>query len=181
MPNSLERYLREELRRRAFARLEAGVRAGSDLMCTILKEVVSGAPGEDLRREARSGSPFVYMDRQTGRVRSRRPSEKGIANVRDKAPGVDSGAGRASICFEIIRRDEAAGTITVRIGVDASAPGGTDMQSYMLAHDMGIRYPTRGPAKGSGAVIQRPWLRAGIKKYWSEFAAEVILVSRGLA
>ena len=169
--------LRAILRARALDRLEAGLRAGADHMCELLKATVSGPGAGDVRGPA-SVSPYLFVER-SGRVRRRKQSE-GANRYRDRAPGMVAGAGRASIGFQIKSKDYDKGEIVLRIGVDASAPGGTYIQTYLLAHDMGIRYPTRGPAKGLGPVIQRPWFRTTLHRYWSEFASITIAAARGL-
>jgi hypothetical protein len=94
-------------------------------------------------------------------------------------PGVNSGAGRESIGFKIVGKDYDAGTLTFMIGVDGGSRGGfKQLVSYMIGHDTGIRYPTRG--KGPRHLVQHPWLRVTIRRYWSEFAAIVVSEARGV-
>ena len=156
-------------------RLERGVRSGADHLVIMLKALVSGPGGPDTRRPA-SVTPFLKVDRQ-GRVTRRRGEGQ---YVRRGPPQMRSGEGMRSICFGDIRRDDAAGTIIVGIGVKAGAAGGTQqLKSYMMAHDLGIHYPTIGPAKGTGPVIQHPWLRSGVNHYLPEFTTIVTSVAQG--
>lgn len=169
--------LRDMIRRNAIRRVVAGVRVGADLLVEHLKALVSGPGAEDVRGPA-AVTPFLYVD-QRGRATRRRGG--GHQYLRLEAPGVQTGAGQDSICFEIREVNYDEGYILLVIGVDNSAPGGTYIQSYMLAHDLSIHYPTMGPAKGTGPILQRPWLRTGIHRYWNEFSAAVVLVGMGLA
>lgn len=162
----------DALQRLLMDRLEQAARiAASNLVTTLKTVVTAGAEdGTNLRKPA-SGTPFLFVE-EDGTVRRRRV--RGTRYRREGPPGVRSGDGMRSICYEIRGRYDTLGVIVVRIGVDNSAPGGTrQLQSYMLAHDLGIRYPTRGGpgVKGTGPLIQRPWLRNGVRHYLPEFTS----------
>lgn len=178
MPPTAEETARQILaimRARAFARLVQAAHVTGDFMCEVLKGVVSGqSPGH--RPGPASVTPFLYVDR-SGRMRRRRGEGE---YRRGQPPGVVTGAGMQSIKYQIREQDLVAGRVLLWIGVDASAPGGTYLQSYMLAHDLGIRYPTRGPLKGTGPVIQHPWLRVTVHRYKAPMAQLIVGVTRGL-
>jgi hypothetical protein len=155
----------------------------------MLKEVVSHEGGSAFEGKA-AVSPFIYVDENGKQRRGRKGKTwqpggpKAGVFGREGPPGMVSGAGMQSIGYQIVNKDFDAGTITLRIGVDDSAPGGfTTLQSYLFAWDTGIRSLAKGELKGkaSGTVRQKPWLRVTISRYWSEFAAIVILRARGLA
>ena len=156
------------IRRHMMDRLEQGVKVAADTMVEILRATVSGASEADLSKPAQ---PFLYKANEgRGKAllsRSKAGKWAGAAYSRGGPPGMQSGKGRDSIKFKILSRDDAAGKIVILIGPDASAPGGTHMQSYMLAHDLGIRH-------GKGAVIQHPWLRSGVKHYLPTFNTVLI-------
>lgn len=171
---------RERLRRRAFHRLERGVRVGADWLVEVLKATVGGATVEQFVHGPASVTPFAYVERD-GRVRVRPRQWSGAERLRDTPPGRITGAAQASICFQIVERDIGAGRLVLRIGTDATAPGGTYIQSYLVAHEFGIRYPTRGPLKGTGPVVQRPWARVTIQRYWVEWTSLAVAVARGWA
>lgn len=170
------------LRGRALDRLEAGVHRGADLMVQHLKMVVAGEDPSHQRGLA-NVTPFLYVE-PTGRVRSRRKfieQWKMVTQFTRLGPPHSTGAGRDSIGYQIKEKNYEEGKIVVRIGVNANAPGGmTTLRSYMMGHELGIRYPTNPNSKAPKHVIQRPWLRVTLNRYWSEFAATVLLTSRGL-
>ena len=177
--------LKAVLRGRAMARLEAGLRSGGDWLCEILKATVDGNGASEFAGKA-AVSPFIYVDENGKQRRGRRGKtwKPGVdaptAFGRSGPPGMITGAGRESIGYQIVDKDFDAGTITLRIGVEDSpdARGGfKQLPGYMMGHELGIR---RGK-KGLGVVTQRPWLRVTVSRYWSEFAAIVILRARGLA
>jgi hypothetical protein len=153
------------IRHRAMQRFVAGVRAGGDLLVHYARATI-GAPSN-----AVGGSPL-------GKLKHRRG---GQAYRTGRPPYSRSGAGQLSICYQIKEVDEETGKVVLRIGVDASAAGGmTVLRSYLMGHEKGIRYPTRGD-RSNGVVLQRPWLEPTIRRYFYEFAATVVMVGRGLA
>lgn len=177
------------LRRRAMMRLVAGVRAGSDHVCTVLKATVSAPTAEsDDRGPAEPGVFEWHPEKYRGDVpqwaagspirHHRRRNGVLHAKIGDP-PYMRSGEGRNSIGFQITRVDYVEGVVVVRFGVDGTARD--PQHPYMLFHERGIRYPTLGPSKGTGPLIVRPWLRPTLRKYWDEFGAIVIMVGRGLA
>lgn len=173
-PEEVARMVLAVARQQAMRRLEAGVREGCDWMCEQLKQVVSGPGGESQPH----GQPEIFYVDERGRKihRSRAAKWAGATFTRTGPPGEDTGAGKNSIKFEIVESNFDEGTVTARIGVDNSAKGGmTQLQSYMLAHELGYRIPTSGPNKGTGAVVQRPWLRSTIKRYSPELAMIVTM------
>jgi hypothetical protein len=169
-----EAQLVARIRTIAMDRVEAGLRVGGDYAVEMLKAIVSEPAAPDLSRPT-STIPFFYVDTNGRKRRGRRGKQwqpngpVAEAFTRQGPPGMRSGAGRDSIKFQIVDRDDQAGTIKLRIGVDASAPGGMHtLRSYLFGHEIGIRYPTVGPAKGLGAVVQHPWLRNGVRRYLPE-------------
>jgi hypothetical protein len=164
------------IRSQAMHRLVEGCRAGGDLMVQILKATVAGAPTPDLREPARA-TPFLYVE-PGGRVRGQRAridAWQGARYVRDVPPGIRSGAGRETICFEIRDVDVIEGRLVLWLGNAAGARGGlTTLQSYLFAWDLGIR------RRASSPVIQRPWLRASIARYRAQLAYTIVGVARGV-
>lgn len=180
--NSLDetaRMMVAVMKQQAMRRLEIGVRAGCDWMCEVLKQVVGGPSGQ----EQPTGRPEIYYVDERGRKVARNKAAKwtGAAFARTGPPGKDTGAGQASIHFEIVERNFEKLTITARIGVDGTAAGGTrQLGSYMLIQELGYRIPTLGPDKGTGPVVQRPWLRTTINRYLPELSMIVVMTQVGL-
>jgi len=174
--------LEHAARRAAMGALEQGVREGATYMCELLRAAVSG-PGNIVSSGPHGrgvSSPFRFRRKTSrgGRWENYPQEWEGAQKFRHDPPGVRTGAGRNSIGYQIKDRDDAKGTITFMIGVDASAPGGmTTLASYLLGHDFGIRYPTIGPMKGSGPVLQRPWFRSTIDRYWESFSSVIVSVA----
>jgi hypothetical protein len=183
--------LRERLRRRAFHRLEAGCRVGSDWLVEVMKNVVDRpSHGADLRGPVAEGvfewhpQAFRFGADEKGEYTYGSPlgptrRRRGGGTYRMGAPPyMRTGAGMRSICFEIIERDITEGRLVIRFGTDASARSAA--APYMLMHEKGINYPTIGPAKGSGPKLIRPWLRPTVRRYYIEFTSLIIAVARGL-
>ena len=175
MPINVEN-LRAVIRGRAMTRLEQGLRVGGDWMVEVLKATVSCQSGDTPRQGTAATSPHRYLEPGKSRARPWRRAEYTTRTV-DKPPGMESGAGRESIGFQITDKDYDAGRMVLRLGVDGTARGGmSQLQSYMLGHELGIRYPTRG--HGPRRLIQHPWLRSTIVRYFSEFGAIVVMTAR---
>ena len=183
--------------------MERGVRAGCEFMEVLLKQVVSGPSGGAVSAQKPRGLGKVSMhlyreqkgftpktgDKELGlpRLHTRdrwvaKPPEWGTAvKVRETPPGMKSGLGRESIGYQIKNRNDAAGTITVWIGVDASAPKGGFgvLPSPLFAWDTGIR--VKGPNTSysdnksgrTGPVVQHPWLRVTLANNWNSFVSVV--------
>ena len=168
-------------RRAAMDALEAGVHAGCSYMCELLKAAVShGLPGQTTA--IGTVSPMMYR-RQTkrGGKWERSPIEwSGGQKLRARLHR-RTGEGMRSIGYMIVERDDTKGTIRARIGGDSpendTRGGFRTLPGYMTGHEMGIRYPTIGPDKGTGAVIQRPWLRSTFNRYWGSFQQVVMEVA----
>ena len=164
-------------RRAAMTALEAGVHSGCEYMCQLLKAAVSnGLPGQSI---AGTVSPMMYR-RATARGGrwERSPIEwSGGRKLRER-PRSRTGEGARSIGYQIIERDYGKGIIRVRIGGDSpenNTQGGFHtLPGYMTAHELGVRYPTSGIMKGTGPVVQRPWLRQTFSTYWGSFQQVVM-------
>ena len=175
----------EAARKIAMDRLERGVHAGCMYMESLLQMTVSHSGGIPMQGPHGRGvaSPFKYR-RGKGRKGKweTHPAEwAGGQRLRDIPPLSRSGRGMRSIGYKIIERDDAKGIIRVLIGGDArgyGTQGGFNrLPGYMTGHELGVRYPTRGPHKGSGPVIQRPWLRSTVSRYWGSFVSVVTHVA----
>lgn len=167
-------------RRSAMNALERGVHAGCGYMVSLLQSAVSsGLPGPSA---AGSISPMMY----------RRPTKRGGKWERSPVEWSGgkklrfqlhkrTGEGQRSIGYEINERNDAEGFIKVLIGGDSpendTKGGFNTLPGYMTGHELGIRYPTRGIGKGTGPVVQRPWLRSTVSTYWESFQQVVIDVA----
>jgi hypothetical protein len=157
----IEASIRQHTRRAAMHRLAEGVRVGANFMAEMMKQAVSvPAPGEE-------GSPLG---------KHRRGGRTGVYRV-GKPPYTRSGEGMESIGFQILSMDYEAGMIVFGFGVDASAPGGNGLPSYLLAHNSGIAYPTVG--NGPKTVLKRPWRKPTFEKYRNDMFAAIVQVARG--
>ena len=171
-PSTLEAAAREA----AMNALEAGVHAGCGYMVQLLQaSVSSGLPGQSISGTV---SPMMYLreTRRGGRW-ERNPAEwSGGRKIRIRLQS-RSGEGARSIGYQIIERDDTKGIIHVRIGGDSpendTRGGFRTLPGYMTGHEMGIRYPTIGPDKGTGPVVQRPWIRNTFNSYWNSFVQVV--------
>ena len=195
--------LERAARNAAMDAMERGVHAGCSYMEELLKLTVSGPSGGVLSAQKprglgkvsmhlyreqkgftpKTGNTSLGLPRTHGKDRwVAKPPEWGTAvKIRETPPGMKSGKGRESIGYQIKNRNDAAGTITVWIGVDASAPKGGFgiMPSPLFAWDTGIR--VKGPGTSysdnksgrTGPVVQHPWLRSTIAAYWGSFLSVV--------
>ena len=195
--------LERAARKAAMDAMERGVRNGCEYVTELLKMVVSGPSSGVMSAQPARGLGKVSMhlyreqkgftpktgDRSIGlpRLHERdrwvaKPPEWGTAaKVRETPPGMVTGKGRESIGWQIKNRNDAAGTITVWIGIDASAPKGGFgiMPSPLFAWDTGIR--VKGPGTSvkdntsprTGPVVQHPWLRSTLQNYWGSFVSVV--------
>jgi hypothetical protein len=175
-PSQLEQAAREA----AMNALEAGVRAGCEYMTELLKaSVSSGLPGQSI---AGTASPMMYRrETKRGGKWERSPIEwSGGAKLRTRMYS-RTGEGARSIGYMILERDDAKGVIRVLIGGDSpennTRGGFRTLPGYMTGHEFGIRYPTRGIGKGTGPVVQRPWLRNTVNTYWGSFQQVVMDVA----
>ena len=196
--------LERAARKAAMDAMERGVHAGCSYMEELLKLTVSGPSGGVLSAQKprglgkvsmhlyreqkgftpKTGNTSLGLPRTHGKDRwVAKPPEWGTAvKIRETPPGMKSGKGRESIGYQIKNRNDAAGTITVWIGVDASAAGGMCvLKSYLLGWDTGIRVKGPGTAISAaanreprtGPVVQHPWLRSTISAYWESFVSVV--------
>lgn len=173
-------------------RLEDGVRAGADLMCNLIKATVDRPTTVDAPRGVTGGTfqwhPEAYMNPPTADANKNYTYGSPLGKTRrgltdagyreGQPPYMRSGAGMRSIGFEITKRDFAAGTISFRFGVDASARDAA--HPYMLFHERGIQYPTHGANARTGPLLRRQWLLPAIKRYRYLMATAIIMRARGL-
>jgi len=180
----------EAARKAAMDAMERGARAGCQYLVELLQATVSSAGAIPMQgpHGRGVGSPFKYARKgKRGIVYDPFPREwekapwEQATRLRDMPPLSRSGAGARSIAYTFIERDDTKGIIRVRIGGDAKGAGTqggfTTLPGYMTGHELGIRYPTRGPMKGTGPVIQRPWLRSTVNRYWGSFISVVTHVA----
>ena len=147
----------DEFLAKARPRIERGLKAAASLLVTRLRIVVSRPnTGRKRRRMAASrrgkkGSTFTIYPG------SSRPGEP---------PRARTGLGRRSIAFRRIAWNEYI------IGVQRLA-------KHMAFHEFGIRYPTRGPRKGTGFKQIRPWLHSTFRRDRLALAALFRQYARG--
>lgn len=168
-------------------RFTQGVRAGCDTLVNTLKTVVEApSRGSDLFGPAPGGvfqwhpakpteGPYLYG---SPLGRTKRDAHGGTYR-QGEPPYMRSGAGKDAICWEIREREimsDGKLRIKVRIGVDDTARPGAP---YMLFHEKGIKYPTRGPNNGTGPKLFRKWLGPTIRREWVTFTGVIIGVTTG--
>ena len=176
----------EQLKRiliaRAIDHMAANATGGCEWMESVLKAKVGGTGGGKFQGRAVS-SPFLYTD-ENGKVRrGRRGAPWQPGNIafdfnREGPPGKRSGAGQASIGYQL-QRLYSEGRLRIKIGVDNSAPGGFRRHAgYLLGWEEGIRYPDgRGgwqKAGGTGTVRQKPWFYDTIESHKSALLAIIL-------
>ena len=178
--------IEQAARKIAMDALESGVRAGCEYLSLILQaKVSSGHSLPTAMRGPVGKNPFKYRRGATETTKAKweasPPEWAGAPKSYGGAPGVVSGEGRKSIGYQIIERNDAAGTIRVLIGGDSpennSKGGFNTLPGYMTGHELGIAYPTNPKSTKPKRVVQRPWLRNTVDEFWGPFTDMVIRVA----